>query len=66
MKKIQKNKELKNERIWPWARMTGYRKVMSVINKAEIEGVLACPKGLRHGFGIHCTMKGIPESRIQK
>jgi len=54
------------ERIWSWARMTGYRKVMSVMKKAEIEGVHACPKGLRHGFGIHCALKGIPESRIQK
>lgn len=66
MKKLQKNKELKNERIWSFVRMTGYRKVMEVMKKAEIEGVHACPKGLRHSFGIYCALKGIPESRIQK
>jgi integrase len=66
MKKLQKNKELKNEHIWSFVRMTGYRKVMEVMKKAEIEGVHACPKGLRHSFGIYCALKGIPESRIQK
>ncbi len=66
MKKIRKSKELKDNRIWSWVRMTGYRKVMEVMKKADIEGVHACPKGLRHGFGIHCALKGIPESRIQK
>ena len=66
IKKLQKNKELKNLPLWSWSRMTGYRKVMAVMNKAEIEGIHACPKGLRHAFGIHCALKGIPESRIQK
>lgn len=66
IKKLQKDKEVKNQPLWSWSRMTGYRKVMEVMKKAEIEGIHACPKGLRHAFGIHCALKGIPESRIQK
>ena len=40
--------------LWPWSRMTGYRRVQEVIAAAGIpDGPRACPKGLRHGFGVH-------------
>ncbi len=34
--------------------------------KANIEGVHACPKGLRHSFAIHCLEKGIPLNLVSK
>jgi len=33
---------------------------------ASITGAMACPKGLRHAFGIHCVMNEIPLPSIQK
>lgn len=55
-----------NERIWKWSRATASRKVQEVMSKAAIKGVQACPKGLRHGFVIHCIQKQIPLNMAQK
>jgi len=55
------------ELLWPWSRMTGYRKIMEIIEAAHISaGPHACPKGLRHGFGIHAVSKGISLNMVQK
>src|ERR1700690_3292633 len=57
----------KSERLWPWSRMTGYMRVREVIQAAGIpEGPHASPKGLRHGFGVHAVVKGIPLNILQK
>ena len=33
---------------------------------ADIRSLPATPKGLRHGFGVHAVMCGIPLNLIQK
>ena len=46
---------------------TAWRKVRDVIEEAGIsEGPHACPKGLRHGFGIAAVSKGIALNMLQK
>src|SRR3954447_20790067 len=46
--------------LWPWSRMTAYRHVQEVIAVAGIpDGPHACPKGLRHGFGVQAVSRGI-------
>src|SRR5829696_1435451 len=46
--------------LWPWSRMTAYRRVQEVIAAAGIpDGPHACPKGLRHGFGVQAVSRGI-------
>jgi integrase/recombinase XerD len=56
-----------NKLLWPWARMTGYRKVMEVIEAAGIAaGPHASPKGLRHGFGVAAVSRGISLNMVQK
>jgi len=57
IKKHQKNPKTKKDRLWTWTRNTGYRKIMAIMKLAKIEGVHACPKGLRHSFAIHCLEK---------
>jgi integrase/recombinase XerD len=38
---------------WPWSHMTAWRRVQEVIATAGIpDSPHACPKGLRHGFGV--------------
>ena len=46
---------------------TAWRKMEAVIKAAEIEdGPHACPKGLRHGFGVAAVSKGIALNMVQK
>jgi integrase len=55
-----------NKKPKQWSRKTAYSRVMSVMVQAELEGVKASPKGLRHGFAIACLDKGIPINLVQK
>lgn len=41
-----------NSMIWGFSKKTAYRAVKKVMQSAGIEGAHACPKGLRHGYGI--------------
>ena len=53
--------------LWPWSRMTGFRRVQEVIAAAGIpNGPHACPKGLRHGFGVQAVSQGIALNMVQK
>ena len=54
------------DRLWPFSRKTGYRIVRNAMHAVKISGVHACPKGLRHGFGMACAEKGIPLPTISK
>lgn len=55
-----------SSRLWPWCRMTGYRRVKEVMEAAGIVGPHATPKGLRHGFAIAALEKGVPLHLVQK
>jgi integrase len=50
----------------PLNRSTAYRWIKRLMAEAEITGVQACPKGLRHGFGIHALNASIPLNLLQK
>ena len=52
--------------LWPWSRMHGWRAVHGVMQAAGLDGVHACPKGLRHGFGVAAVSAGIPLNMVQK
>ncbi len=56
----------KTQRLWSWTVRTGYRKIITVMKEAKIEGIHASPIGLRHGFGAYCVEKNIPLNYIQK
>ena len=48
------------EPLWKLSRATAHRKVVAVMTAAGISGPQACPKGLRHGFGIAAVTAGVP------
>ena len=53
--------------IWSWSRTTAWRRVKEVMDSAKIQdGPHLCPKGLRHGYGVHGISKGIPLNMLQK
>ena len=54
------------ERLWPWSRMTGYRRICEVMTAARISGSYATPKGLRHGFGVRAIQSNVPLTLVQK
>ena len=56
----------RDARLWPWGRTTAWRFVKGMMRNAGIESLPATPKGLRHGFGVHAVMSGIPLNLIQK
>ena len=35
------------------------------MSNADIEGVHASPKGLRHSFGVFATLKGVPLHKLR-
>lgn len=53
-------------RLWPWSRMTGYRRVCEVMKSADIHGGHASPKGLRHAFGVRALQANVPLTLVQK
>lgn len=57
---------LKSQRLWPYSRMTAYRKVIAIMNAAQIQGAHATPKGLRHSFGVNAIQAGVPINLVQR
>ncbi len=63
----KKGRAALNQRLWPWCRMTAWRKMDALMKAAGIEdGPHASPKGLRHGFGVAAVSKGISLNMVQK
>lgn len=53
--------------LWPWSRATAWRRVLEVMDAAKIEdGPHKCPKGLRHGYGVHAISRNIPLNMLSK
>ena len=52
--------------LWPWCRVTGWRIVKTAMNRSGILGRQACPRGLRHGFGVAVLQAGVPLTLAQK
>lgn len=52
-------------RIWTFGRQTGWRLIKKVMAKANIFGIRACARGLRHSFGVHAILCSVPETTLQ-
>ncbi len=46
--------------LWPWHRATAWRVIKGVMKSAKIDGLHACPRGLRHAFGVGTLQASIP------
>lgn len=53
-------------RLWPIARVTAWRQIKNVMRAADVGATAACPKGLRHGFGVHAVRSGVPLNLLQR
>ena len=54
-----------NERLWTFSRTTGWRIIKRVMQDADISGIHATTKGLRHAFGIRGAVASIPLNLLQ-
>lgn len=55
------------KRLWRFSRCRAWLLVKAVMASAGISaGIHACPKGLRHGFGVHAIRVGIPLPMVQR
>ncbi len=55
-----------DERLFPWSRQTGWRRIKELMDTAQIIGPQASPKGLRHQYGVLAIEKKIPEGTLQR
>lgn len=63
----QKSKKNRQEPLWPWSRQHAAQLIKATMIEAEItEGKHRCPKGLRHAYGVHAVLCGVPLNMLQK
>ncbi len=53
-------------RFWPMHRATAWRYVKALHKRAGVTGPMACPKGLRHAFGVRAAERNVPLPLIQR
>jgi integrase/recombinase XerD len=54
------------QRLWSWCRVTAWRVMKEAMKLAKISGPQACPRGLRHGFGVGMLQRRAPIQLIQR
>jgi integrase/recombinase XerD len=52
--------------LWPWSRTTAWRLIKRAMDTAEIVGLAASPKGLRHTFGVSAFQSNVPPHLVQR
>lgn len=52
-------------RLWRCCRSTAWRQMKTVMAEAGVSGRPACPRGLRHGFGVGTLQAGVPLPTVQ-
>ena len=53
-------------RLWDFSRTTGWRIVKRVMAQADLEGIKATPKGLRHSYAIACISASVSLPKLRK
>ena len=50
--------------LWPVTRQAAHRQIAALMGSAGIEGPQACPRGLRHSYGVAAVQAGVPLTTI--
>jgi integrase len=66
LRDLQRDPDTAKRRLWPWSRVTVWRFVKGVMLEAGIVGRPACPRGLRHGFGVGTLQASVPLNLVQR
>jgi integrase len=63
---MQRDPQRADHRLWPWCRVTAWRIIKKVMRLSRIAGRQACPRGLRHAFGVGSLQAGVPLNLVQR
>lgn len=66
LRQAQRDPLTSQRRLWTWHRTTAWRLLKTVMVQSGIIGRPACPRGLRHGFGIGTLQAGVPLNLVQR
>jgi integrase/recombinase XerD len=66
LSELQRDPTTATQRLWPWSRVTAWRFVKGAMLEAGIVGRPACPRGLRHGFGVGTLQALVPLNLVQR
>lgn len=66
LRRLQRDPETANQRLWHWSRWTAWRFIKAAMLQAGVSGRRACPRGLRHGFGVGALQAGVPINLVQR
>ncbi len=66
LRKAQMDDGAAQFRLWGFCRMTAWRIVKRIMQTAAVVGPQACPKGLRHAFGVGSLQSGVPITLVQR
>ena len=67
IKQARRRPKAKDVPLWNWHRSQAWRVVKEVMELAEIaDGPHRSPKGLRHSFGVHAAVSGVPLNMLSK
>jgi integrase len=66
LRRMQRDEQSANGRLWAFCRMTAWRIITRAMRIAGINGPQACPKGLRHAFGVSSLHAGVPVTLVSK
>ncbi|MFM9884413.1 MAG: tyrosine-type recombinase/integrase, partial [Burkholderiales bacterium] len=62
----QRDRKVFDGRLWSMSRTTAWRVVKRTMAHAGICGRGACPRGLRHSFGVGALQAGVPITLLQR
>jgi site-specific recombinase XerD len=62
----QRDPRSTDDHLWPWHRATAWRIIKKIMRLLGIKGRQACPKGLRHAFGVGSLQSGVPLNLVQR
>lgn len=63
---VQRDPHCAHHRLWPWHRVTAWRIIKNVMRLSAVPGCQACPRGLRHAFGVGTLQAGVPLNLAQR
>lgn len=63
---LQRDEQSACRRLWPWHRVTAWRIIKQVMRHSSVTGRQACPRGLRHAFGVGSLQVGVPLNLAQR
>lgn len=66
LRRAQRNPKAAHTPVWAWGRTTAWKHVKQIMAESGNVGVHACPKGLRHSFGVTALQKGVPINILRK